>query len=167
MNNLIISNTFFQHKRAHQATWMHPTNKKWHIFDYTLVNRKFRSSVEDVRVHRMAAGTIGTDHHLLRTKLKFHLKIRKKASKQHHAHLDQRKLKNEHLVKVFQAELKNRSTASGSDNMTINQKYANFVDYVNKTSNEIFTHDNSDKKRKEWVTNEIMEIVDKKAKAFL
>ena len=61
----------------------------------------------------------------------------------------------------------NRPAASGSDNMTINQKYANFVDYVNKASNEIFTHDNSDKKRNEWVTNEIMEIVDKKAKAFL
>ena len=119
MNNLIISNTFFQHKREHQTTWMHPANKKWHMLDYTLINRKFRSSVEDVRVHRMAAGAIGTDHHLLRTKLKFHLKARKKTSKQHHVHLDQRKFKNEHLVKVFQAEIMNRQAAPGSDNMTI------------------------------------------------
>ncbi|CAF4499732.1 unnamed protein product [Rotaria sp. Silwood2] len=48
-NKLIISNTFFQHKGVHQMTWMHPGNKKWHMLDYTLVNRKFRSSVEDVR----------------------------------------------------------------------------------------------------------------------
>ena len=97
----------------------------------------------------MAAGAIGTDHHLLRTKLKFHLKARKKKSKQHHVHLDQRKFKNEHLAKIFQAKFMNRPTASGSDNMTINQKPENFVDYVNKASNEVFTHDNSDKKRKE------------------
>ncbi|CAF3436013.1 unnamed protein product [Rotaria sp. Silwood1] len=115
----------------------------------------------------MAAGTIGTDHHLLRTKLKFHLKTRKKSSKQHHIRLDQKKLKNEHFVKEFQVELMNRPTASNSNNMTINQKYANFVDYVNKASKKIFTHDSNGKKRKEWVTNEIVEAVDKKAKAFL
>ena len=76
-NNLITSKTFFQHKSVHQNTWMHPGNKQWQTLDYTLVNRKFRSSIEDVRVHRTAASAIRTDHHLLRTKLKFHLRSRK------------------------------------------------------------------------------------------
>ena len=47
-NNVVISNTFFQHKPVHQKSWMHPRTKKWHTLDYTLVNDKFRSSVEDV-----------------------------------------------------------------------------------------------------------------------
>jgi exonuclease III len=78
LNNLIVTNTFFQHKPIHQTSWMHPGEKVWHMLDYTLVNRKFRSSVEDVRVHRTAAGAIGTDHHLLRAKVKFHLRSRRK-----------------------------------------------------------------------------------------
>ena len=48
INNLIISNTFFKHKTVHQMSWMHPGNKTWHIIHYTLVNEKFRSSVEDI-----------------------------------------------------------------------------------------------------------------------
>ncbi|CAF1347888.1 unnamed protein product [Adineta ricciae] len=39
-NDLIITNTFFQHKPIHQTTWMHPGHKKWHTLDYTLVNRE-------------------------------------------------------------------------------------------------------------------------------
>ncbi len=166
-NNLIISNTFFQHKTAHQMTWMHPGNKKWHMLDYTLVNRKFRSSVEDVRVHRTAAGTIGTDHHLLRTKLKFHLKSRKKQSKKQNIRLDRKKLKNEQFIKAFQTELINRPTPSTSTNANINQKYSEFVDYVNDISKKIFEVDSNGKKQKEWLTNEIMETVDKKGQAFL
>ena len=37
-NNLLISNTFFQHKHTHQTTWMHPGNKQWHTLDHTPVN---------------------------------------------------------------------------------------------------------------------------------
>ncbi|CAF4497459.1 unnamed protein product, partial [Rotaria sp. Silwood2] len=53
MNNLVISNTFFEHKPIHKMTWMHPGNKKWHMIDDTIVNKKFRSIGEDVRVHRI------------------------------------------------------------------------------------------------------------------
>jgi exonuclease III len=166
-NNLIISNTFFQHKAVHQRTWMHPGNKKWHMLDYTLVNRKFRSSVEDVRVHRMAAGAIGTDHHLLRTKLKFHLKSRKKRPNQQPVRLDRKKLKNEQFIKAFQDELMNRPVQPNLTNVNINQKYAEFVNYVNNASEKIFKDHNSGKKQKAWLTDEIMEIVDEKARAFL
>jgi exonuclease III len=78
INNIIISNTFFKHKLVHQTSWMHPRNKIWHMIDYTLVNKKFRSSVEDVRMFRGAAGAIGTDHQLMRVKIRIHLKSRRK-----------------------------------------------------------------------------------------
>ncbi|CAF3849768.1 unnamed protein product, partial [Rotaria sp. Silwood1] len=69
-NSFIVTNTFFPHKAVHQGTWMHPKTKQWHMLDYILVNRKFRSSVQDVRAHRGATGGIGTDHHLLRAKIR-------------------------------------------------------------------------------------------------
>ncbi|CAF3198492.1 unnamed protein product [Rotaria sp. Silwood2] len=88
MNNLVISNTFFEHKPIHKMTWMHPGNKKWHMIDDTIVNKKFRSIGEDVRVHRLAVAIIGTDHHLLPTKLRFHLKSRKKLNQRRPSRLD-------------------------------------------------------------------------------
>jgi exonuclease III len=76
-NDLVVSNSFFSHRRIHQTAWMHPGTKQWHMLDYTIVNGKFRSSVEDVCV-RKAAGAVGTDHQLLRTKVKLHLRSRRK-----------------------------------------------------------------------------------------
>ena len=55
------------------------SSRKWHMIDYTLIDKEFRSSVEDVSVHRTTADRIGTDHHQLRINLKFHLKRRTKA----------------------------------------------------------------------------------------
>ena len=48
------------------------------MLDYLPVNRKFRSSLQDVRVHRGGIGDIGTDHHLLQAKIRLHLKCRRK-----------------------------------------------------------------------------------------
>ncbi|CAF3953827.1 unnamed protein product [Rotaria sp. Silwood1] len=76
-----VTNTFFPHKAVHQDTWMHPKTKQWHMLDYILVNRKFRSSVQDVLVHRGATGGIGTVHHLLRAKVRLHWKCRRKTEK--------------------------------------------------------------------------------------
>jgi exonuclease III len=166
INNLIICNTFFQHKPVHQKSWMHPGSKTWHMLDYTLVNKQFRSSVEDVRVHRTAAGVIGTDHHLLRTKLKFHLKSRRKVANIQPLRVDRKNLKNEHLKMAFQAQL-NRRPQQPTFSQTIDQKYTDFVDYVHQTSGLIFQQDGNGRKHKEWLTDEILDVVDKKAKAFL
>jgi exonuclease III len=130
INDLIIANTLFEHKPVHQTTWMHPGNKKWHMIDYTLVNRKFRSSVEDVRVYRMAAGTIGTDHHLVRTKIKFHLKSRvKSASKQFHGRLNKMKLRDPVLIQAFQSALSSTPITTPATTTT-NEKYVDLSSAV-------------------------------------
>ena len=82
LNDLVITNTFFQHKTIHQTSWMNPGKQSWHMFDYTIVNRKFRSSVEDARSLRRATEAIGTDHHLSRSKIKLHLRCKKKKNRQ-------------------------------------------------------------------------------------
>jgi len=135
INDLVICNTFFQHKFAHMVSWMHPGNKKWHILDYIQVNRKFRFSVEDVRVHRTATGAIGTDHHLSRTKLKFHLRSRRKVMQHKNSQLDKKKLKNDDFIKIFQNELTKRTTNTSSN---IDEKYNEFVHYTKNLSETIF-----------------------------
>ncbi|CAF2118850.1 unnamed protein product [Rotaria magnacalcarata] len=61
INNIIVSNTFFQQKLLHQTSWMRPGNKIWHMIDYTLVKKTFRSSVKDVRLYRRASGAAQVD----------------------------------------------------------------------------------------------------------
>ena len=53
-NNLIVTNTWFQHKPVHQLTWYRNGNRSLggHLLDYVLINRRFRSCVLDTRVFR-------------------------------------------------------------------------------------------------------------------
>ena len=101
MNDIIISNTFLKHKLVHQTSWMHPRTKKWHLIDYTLVNKKFRSSVENVRMLRGAAGSIGADQHLMRVKIRIHLKSRQKGTDRKKTNADSTKLKDDKVVTAF------------------------------------------------------------------
>ncbi|CAF3704228.1 unnamed protein product [Rotaria sp. Silwood1] len=167
VNNLVISNTFFEHKSIHKMTWMHPRNKKWHMIDYIIVNKKFRSSIEDVRVQRAAAAAVGTDHHLIRAKLRFHLKSRKKLNQRRPSRLDRKKMQDIHRVEHFQQELERRPTTTSSNTMSINDKYSEFVEYVKKVSVDIFQQHGNGIQRKEWLTDEIIEAVEKKANAFI
>ncbi|CAF1042994.1 unnamed protein product, partial [Didymodactylos carnosus] len=167
INNMVVTNTFFEHKPVHQTSWMHPGTKEWHMLDYTLVNRKFRTSVHDVRAYRAAGGAIGTDHHLMRTKVRIHLKCRQKKKKNGRLKLDPKKLQNQSLTKCFEDEVEEKRKTEYSNDMSLDEKYANFVKYVRECANKLFQSDDNTKPRKPWLTDEILDIVKQKASAFL
>ncbi|CAF4919165.1 unnamed protein product, partial [Rotaria socialis] len=150
INNSIVSNTFFQHKLFHQTSWMHPGNKIWHMIDYTLVNKKFRSSVEDVRMYRRASGGIGTDHHLMRTKIKIHLKSRRKGVLQKKTSIDAVKLKDEKLVEAFQKGLRERVDDANVDTISIDEKYEMFVSHLKEKARGHFILDKKSMAFVEW-----------------
>jgi hypothetical protein len=168
INNIIISNTFFKHKLVHQTSWMHPRNKKWHMIDYTLVNKKFRSSVEDVRMLRGATGTIGTDHHLMRVKIKIHLKSRRKNVTSKKINVDSAKLKDEKLLEAFQKDLHDIFDNAKDDTISIDQRYELFLSQIKEKAKYHFPVDkNTNRKRKEWLTSDILKVIDQKAIAFV
>ena len=71
-NNLIIGGTIFPHKKIHKATWISPDGQTENQIDHFCISRKFRRSLEDVRVLRGA--DVGSARHLLIPKLKLKLK---------------------------------------------------------------------------------------------
>ncbi|CAF5075163.1 unnamed protein product [Rotaria magnacalcarata] len=148
INNIVVSNTFFQHKLLHQTSWMHLGNKIWHMIDYTLVNKKFRSSVEDVRMYRRASGAIGMDHHLMRTKIKIHLKSRRKGVLQKKTSIDAVKLKDEKLVEAFQKGLRERVDDANVDTISIDEKYELFVSHLKEKAEEHFILDKKVNRKK-------------------
>ncbi|CAF2869532.1 unnamed protein product [Rotaria sp. Silwood2] len=168
INNLVISNTFFQHKLIHQKSWMHPGSKRWHTLDYTLVNQKFRSSVKNARFYRKAADVIATDHHLMRTKIRLHLKVRRKFNLQQQFRVDRSKLKEDHKLLAFQTDLAKNFQNMKNDNTDINSKYNWFVNTIKEAATTHFKPDNKNKRGcKDWLTEEIIEVAEKKGDAYL
>ena len=162
-NNVVISNTFFQHKPVHQRSWMHPRTKKWYTLNYTLVNNKFRSSVENLRFHRKAMGVIGTDHHFMRINVKFHLKIGRIIVPQKHFLVDRTKMKEGTNVTAFQNDLVQKLTTIQSGNTDLELRYGQFVDIIKETAAKLFKpNTNSKQSCEKWLIEEIIELAEKK-----
>ena len=84
-NQLLITNTWFQHKPIHQATWFRngDRSRNGHMIDFVLVNTRFRSSVLDTRVYRNTYHE--SDHELVVSTFRFKIK-----SKRHQTNLPHR-----------------------------------------------------------------------------
>lgn len=66
--NQVIGGSIFQHKRKHKATWVSPDLRTENQIDHVCIGKRYRRSLEDVRVQRGA--DVASDHHLLSTRIK-------------------------------------------------------------------------------------------------
>lgn len=95
INNLVIMNTFFEHKNVHKFTREVHGRKEKSIIDYILTEKQNRKVVKNVRVRRGAE--IYSDHHLLVGEIKI--------TKQLHEEEEQNKgLKPKEIIKVYRLQ---------------------------------------------------------------
>ncbi|VDP83712.1 unnamed protein product [Schistosoma mattheei] len=59
-NKVVIYGTIFPRKHIHKATWVSPGHTIGNQIDHICITRKFRRSMEDVRIKR---DDIASDHH--------------------------------------------------------------------------------------------------------
>ena len=73
-NQLIITNTWFQHKLLHKVIWFRNGNhsRTGHMIDHVLVNKHFCTIVLDTRVYRSTFHE--SDHKLIVSTLRFKIK---------------------------------------------------------------------------------------------
>lgn len=71
-NNMVISNTVFQHHPRRLYTWTSPDGQYRNQIDYILVRSRWRTSIRNV--HTLPGADCGSDHQLLISKM--HLKLR-------------------------------------------------------------------------------------------
>jgi len=67
-HNLCVTNTFFQNKAIHKASWRHPRSQHWHQLDLVITHRTSLNSVCNTRAYHSA--DCDTDHSLVASRIK-------------------------------------------------------------------------------------------------
>ena len=116
-NNLLIGGTLFQHKDIHKTTWTSPDGVTKNQIDHIMINRKWKSSLQDVRAYRGA--DVASDHTLVIATVS--LKLRRARERQaRQQRVDSGRLKEPTTKQAYVLEVKNRFQVLGDEQeMTI------------------------------------------------
>ncbi|KAL0879221.1 hypothetical protein ABMA27_003004 [Loxostege sticticalis] len=79
-NDLIISNSFFQHHPRRLWTWITPDGKHKNQIDYILIGSRWKSSIKNT--HTLPGADCGSDHQLLMSKVQLKLRAARRLEKQ-------------------------------------------------------------------------------------
>ena len=108
-HNMVIGGTLFQHKEIHKYTWTSPDGRTRNQIDHILINKKWKSSLQNVRTKRGA--DIGSDHNLVVANVKLKLRKTKKGAIRKPKFDLERLRKEPQVAKNFQIEIRNRFAA--------------------------------------------------------
>ncbi len=106
INNLVIGGSVFPHKRIHKSTWVSPDGVTENQIDHICISKKFRRSLQDVRVRRGA--DVGSDHHLVVANMQLKLKKNWMETTLCRVKYDISRLKITSVRDEFELQLKNK-----------------------------------------------------------
>ena len=108
-SDLTLANTYEQHKKSRMWTWHSPNGEHHNQIDYIMVKKCFQLSVNVAWTWSFPGADIGSDHDLVMTVIRMHLKRLTKC-KQAHVCFNLEKLKNPRVAEEFQATLRDKLT---------------------------------------------------------
>jgi hypothetical protein len=104
--NLVVKSTF-PYRNIHKYTWTSPDGKTHNQIDHVLIDRRWHSSILDVRSFRGAECDI--DHYLVVAKVRVRLSARKQAAQKTDVErFNLKKFSEMEVRKQFQIEISNR-----------------------------------------------------------
>ncbi|XP_065582026.1 uncharacterized protein LOC136041328 [Artemia franciscana] len=115
-NDLIIGGTMFAHKTIHKYSWNSPDGRTHNQIDHLLINRKWKSSLQDVRAFRGA--DLASNHALMIARISLKLKAAPKNSPKANPAFDSAKLTTPAIRNVFALTLSNKFEALALDDDT-------------------------------------------------
>lgn len=107
-SNVVTGGSFFHHKRIHKATWVSPDLSTENQIDLVCIGKKFRGSLQNVRIKRGA--DVASDRHLLVAHIQLKLKRNRTRENNQRQRYDTTPLKVIAKIKQFKITLSMTST---------------------------------------------------------
>ena len=160
-HGLCITNTMFQHKWIHQASWYPPNAKAQpSLKDYILVRQRMRSFILDTRVYRGA--DIDSDHRLVVTSIV--LKLNRPKKKSMKSKFNVGLLAHDDVQSAFMESIQDRFNRRCT-NVDVNGRYSEMKEAILEAAEE---HLKSGRKvQKSWLSNDTLKIIKEKRMAFI
>ncbi|KAK7110430.1 hypothetical protein V1264_014307 [Littorina saxatilis] len=136
-NNLVIGGSLFQHKRIHKATWISPDLSTENQIDHVCIGKKFRRSLQDVRVRRGA--DVASDHQLLVARLRLKLRRNWTEGSSQRQRYNTTALKDNTKMQDFKIALSNKFEFLQEilDEETIDKQWQGVKEAVTSTCREV------------------------------
>ena len=162
-SGLVIEGSYFQHRRIHKATWVSPDLQTENQIDHMCIGKRFRRSLQDVRVRRGA--DVASDHHLLVARLKLKLRRNWTGKTNQRFGYNTFLLNDTNKREEFSITLSNKFQALQElmEEETIDERWQKVKGAVTSTCNEVLGPRTP--KHKGWISTETLkEIEERKAK---
>ena len=160
-NGMCISNTFFPHKRIHQASWYPPgPTSKPSLKDYVLVKERMMSSVLDTRVHR--GGDMDSDHRLVLAPIRLRLTKRTRIPRRQQFDVE---LLLQEQRKADYMETIEKGFAAREGHGSIEERWSELKKAVLESAQKHLQ--GRRKKQSRWMSDKTIETIEAKQKAFL
>ena len=156
-NNLVIGGTVFRHKDIHKVTWNSPDGRTKNQIDHIAINRRWRSSLLDVKAIR--GGDIGSDHNLVLSKIR--LKLKKTTQKTTPRLFDSAKLRDKNTKEAFSIELSNRFHLLQEVPIDDLNLYCTKIQEMFTTASEC-TLGYKSVKRKPWISDDTWKLIEER-----
>ena len=164
INDLIITNTFYEHKDIHRYTREVSSRDERSIIDYVIVNRNYRNEVTDTRVRR--GPEIYSDHFLVLSKLRIKGIVNKSSRKGSKAKVVKEvikvyRLRNKEIAEIYREKTeKELAEARGINSKTdIENQWKAIRDVMirvaKQTCGKIMVGGEGTKKQTKWWSAEI------------
>ena len=155
-NGLYVGNTLFKHKRIHKMTWTSPDGNTQNEIDYVCVNRRWRSSLLDVRAYRGA--DVGSDHNLVTAKIRIKLTRVKRSQATRPFALPA--LKDPEIADCYRIEVSNRFAAL-QDSENLIEQWEAFQEVVKDSADTIVGRRRGSYKER-WISDHTWELIDRR-----
>jgi len=137
LKNLVFNSTMFPHQNIHKYTWTYPDGKTHNQIDHVLIDRRWHSSVLDVRSFRGA--DCDTDHYLVIAKVRERLAVGKQAAQRFdRQRFNLRKFNEPEIREKYQIEITNRFAAleNVNDDKDVNRTWENIKENIKTSAKE-------------------------------
>jgi len=160
--NLVVKSTMFPHRNIHKYTWNSTDGKTHNHIDHVLIDRRWHSSVVDVRSFRGA--DCDTDHYLVIAKVRERIAVGKQAAQRFDMQrFNLRKLNEPEVREQYQIEITNRFAVfeNANDDKDVNRAWENIKENIQTSAEEsLGVHDL--KRNKPWFDEECLGFSDQR-----